>query len=65
MDGSGRRGWKGKDDSHLRRRDHLVEVQEKKPETGLLPTKVLRSGGLEMTMTELKSVLTRDGPPKL
>ena len=48
--------WKGEDDSHLRRRDHLVEVQVNKPETGLLPTKVLRSEELEMTRTELKSI---------
>ena len=31
-------------DCHLRRRDHLVEVQVSKPETGLLPTKDQRSG---------------------
>ena len=36
--------WKGNDDSYLRRRDHLVEVQVNKPETGLQPTKDLRSG---------------------
>ena len=48
--------WKGKSDSHLRRRDRLVEVQVNKPETGLLPTEVLRSDEPEMTRTELKSI---------
>ena len=57
--------WRGKNECHLRRRDHLVEVQVNKPETGQLPTKVLRSAELEMTRTELKSILTRDGPPNL
>ena len=46
----------GKSESHLRRRDCLVEVQVNKPETGLLPTKVVRSDELEMTRTELKSI---------
>ena len=35
--------WDGKGGSHLRGRDRLLEVQENKPETGLLPTKVLHS----------------------
>ena len=34
-------------------RDRLLEVQVNKPETGLLPTKVLHSEELEMTRTEL------------
>ena len=39
--------WDGKGGSHLRGRDRLLEVQENKPETGLLPTKVLHSEELE------------------
>ena len=38
--GSGGRGWEGKDERYLRKRDNLVGVQVSKPETGLLPTKV-------------------------